>query len=329
MAGFYVERGGLAFGPFTPEKIREMLASGTITEETRLSRDRSVWKTADEFSELRPPQQARQSDSVPSEAAYPPPPAPPVYSSSASSPLEPEVQPPPIQRDARPRQERTYGKRVTLNDKLRARFNWSLWSFILSWCVFTLNVILSYIRKGESDAFLIVLGAMFPILLLIFAIETLKFLHGMWRSIPKEFARTTPDVAVGFLFVPFWRVYWLFAVLVDAAKGINASLADRGLTDYRAPQVSTCLAATTSVCLIVALVVSLFASVSMAVSALMDLDDLALVAVWGGAPLFFIAGILYFYLLWLTGSVGAILLFFLMAQAKRAVYPLNEEAEIQ
>ena len=62
MAGFYVERGGLAFGPFTPEKIREMLANGTITEETRLSRDRSVWKTADEFSELRPPQQARQSD---------------------------------------------------------------------------------------------------------------------------------------------------------------------------------------------------------------------------------------------------------------------------
>ena len=332
MAGFYVERGGLAFGPFTPEKIREMLANGTITEETHLSRDRSVWKTADEFGELRPPQQVRQSDSGPSGAAYPPPAAPPVYSPSSSSPSEPAVQPPPIQCDARPEsapRKSAYGKKVTLNDKLKTRFNWSLWCFILSWCVFTLNVILSYIRKGESDAFLIVLGAMFPILILIFAIETLKFLHGMWRSIPKEFARTTPDVAVGFLFVPFWRVYWLFAVLVDAAKGINAALTDRGLTDYRAPQVSTCLAATTSVCLVVALVVSLLASVSMALSALKDLDDLALVAVWGGAPLFFITSILYFYLLWLTGSVGAILLFFLMAQAKRAVYPLNEAAGIQ
>ena len=333
MAGFYVERGGLAFGPFSPEKIREMLASGTITEETRLSRDRSVWKTADEFSELRPPQQARQSDSVPSGAAYPPPSAPPVYSSSASSPLEPEVQPPPIQRDARPEsapRKSVYGKKASLNDKLRNRYIWSLWCFILSWCFFTLILFLSYLHGSEGlselqsrifDTFLFVLVGLLPVLILIYAIETFMFLHGMWRSIPKEFARTTPDVAVGFLFVPFWRVYWLFVVLVDAAKGINAALFHRGLADYRSPQVSTGLAASAGTCLTVALVVS---NVASGVGLILNI-----MSIWIFDMPFLFGGVLFFFLLWLIGAVGAILLFFLMAQAKRAVYPLNEAAGIQ
>lgn len=38
----------------------------------------------------------------------------------------------------------------------------------------------------------------------------LVMLHRLWQSIPPQFARTTPGKAVGYLFIPFYNLYWLF-----------------------------------------------------------------------------------------------------------------------
>ena len=57
-------------------------------------------------------------------------------------------------------------------------------------------------------AILSILGV-FQFLLVQF-IYTFVILWKMWSVIPEGHARTTPGKAIGFLFIPFFNVYWIF-----------------------------------------------------------------------------------------------------------------------
>ncbi len=80
------------------------------------------------------------------------------------------------------------------------------------------------LRGGISNALpLWLLGAA---ALLSGSVVMLIFIHRMWQSIQDGHARTSPRKAVGFLFIPFFNLYWIFQVLWGFSKDYN-SFVDR------------------------------------------------------------------------------------------------------
>jgi hypothetical protein len=46
--------------------------------------------------------------------------------------------------------------------------------------------------------------------------------HACWSALPARYRATTPGRAIGFLFVPFFNLYWSFVTFVRLADGFNA-----------------------------------------------------------------------------------------------------------
>src|SRR5258708_16700916 len=53
-------------------------------------------------------------------------------------------------------------------------------------------------------------------------IVNLIFIYKIWDAIADQNARTTAGKAVGFLFIPFFGMYWIFQILWGFAKDCNA-----------------------------------------------------------------------------------------------------------
>lgn len=56
----------------------------------------------------------------------------------------------------------------------------------------------------------------------------LILIYRMWKVIPKEFARTTPEKAVGYIFIPVFNLYWFFQAVWGWAKDWNSFKAKTG-----------------------------------------------------------------------------------------------------
>ena len=52
-------------------------------------------------------------------------------------------------------------------------------------------------------------------------IVLLRMIYKVWSALPASFARTTPGQAVGFMFVPFYNLYWVWNAYVGFAKDFN------------------------------------------------------------------------------------------------------------
>jgi len=61
------------------------------------------------------------------------------------------------------------------------------------------------------------------------------FLHKIWKSIQDGHARTTPGKAVGFLFIPFFNIYWQFVAIHGFALDYNAYADRYNLQSKRLP----------------------------------------------------------------------------------------------
>ena len=57
------------------------------------------------------------------------------------------------------------------------------------------------------------------------------YIHRMWRMIQDGHARTTPDQAVGFLFVMFFNFYWVFQALWGWSKDYNSFIRRNAISD--------------------------------------------------------------------------------------------------
>jgi len=88
--------------------------------------------------------------------------------------------------------------------------------------------ILSAIGAGSTGTF----PSLSPGALLLVFIGDIAALYGsivfliliyrMWQSIQDGHARTTPGKAVGFLFIPFFNLYWMFQALWGFSKDYNS-----------------------------------------------------------------------------------------------------------
>ena len=56
------------------------------------------------------------------------------------------------------------------------------------------------------------------------AVYQFMLIYKLWSLIPRERAETTPGKAIGFLFIPFFNLYWIFVAIHGLAKGLNNEL---------------------------------------------------------------------------------------------------------
>jgi len=58
---------------------------------------------------------------------------------------------------------------------------------------------------------------------LVASAALLVFLYRAWKALPAEFRRTSPGKAVGFLFIPFFNMYWVFQAFWGLARDLNSA----------------------------------------------------------------------------------------------------------
>jgi hypothetical protein len=68
-----------------------------------------------------------------------------------------------------------------------------------------------------------------PIPIAIAVIFHLMFIYKFWKSIQDGQARMTPGKAIGFLFIPFFNIYWLFQVYPGFATDYNRYIQAKGI----------------------------------------------------------------------------------------------------
>ncbi len=77
----------------------------------------------------------------------------------------------------------------------------------------------------------------FGALLSVYAgVVALVMWYKAWKAIQDGHARTTPGKAVGFLFIPFFNIYWIFQAFWGFAKDHNAYLGRHGGSASKLPE---------------------------------------------------------------------------------------------
>lgn len=98
-------------------------------------------------------------------------------------------------------------------------------------------------------------------LLVTYAISVFVWIHKSWSMLPYEQrvtdggVRVTPGSAVGFLFIPFYNLYWYFIISVGLCSAYNRVLASYGSTK----RASTGLATTAAILQVIPYVNFIFA----------------------------------------------------------------------
>jgi hypothetical protein len=124
-----------------------------------------------------------------------------------------------------------------------ASFHAFMWPNLCALVLAIVGVIAVANREEEVGAgFLVVSG----IGLIWTVIYGAIILHRSWRTLQGSTARTTPGKAVGFLFIPFFGLYWVFQAYYGWAKDYNQHLCNQGLDrpDRRASEglfLATCI----------------------------------------------------------------------------------------
>jgi hypothetical protein len=91
------------------------------------------------------------------------------------------------------------------------------------------------IRMGSPQAGTSLVGlSLIP--MLYGAIFMLVLWYKSWAAIQDGHARTTPGKAVGFLFIPFFNIYWVFQAIWGLAKDFNAFLQRNSIPAARLPE---------------------------------------------------------------------------------------------
>ncbi len=64
---------------------------------------------------------------------------------------------------------------------------------------------------------------------LVSGIMILRIVYKLWKAIQGGRTRTSPEVAVALLFIPFFNLYWVFQAYWGLAKDFNAYVQERNL----------------------------------------------------------------------------------------------------
>lgn len=105
-----------------------------------------------------------------------------------------------------------------------------LFGVLLGMAVMLQNFVWYQEQPGLGIQLIAILGILGCVqFLIVQMIYTFVILWKMWSSIQDEQARTTPGKAIGFLFIPFFNVYWIFQVWGGFPRDYNNYVDRRGL----------------------------------------------------------------------------------------------------
>lgn len=199
---WFYELGQQAVGPVESDAIDALLRAGTIRSTTLVWREGMPdWKPLDE------------TDLAVLLLDIPPLPVQPV--------------PPPLPRSNYPR--------VSLHG-LKAIFNWWLGlqatgvvivlAIVISAFVYVPQLMSLTSMSDETATLLmfISIGVYFTMVALIIAIAVLLYIlhYRLWQVVQDGQASTTPGMAIGLLFVPYFNFYWIFRAQYGLAKDLNS-----------------------------------------------------------------------------------------------------------
>ena len=144
----------------------------------------------------------------------------------------PPAAPPPIEE-----------KSQQLNDIERLN-NW----FLIFWICLAAGIPLSFVVIGLAG---IIASVVFYCLIL----------HKCWSLIPTDLAKTTPSKAVGFLFIPFFNLYWNFVAYYGLAQAINIETRRKKISDKKVNE-GLCIAYCILICCTIIPYVGVLASIA-------------------------------------------------------------------
>jgi serine/threonine protein kinase len=100
---------------------------------------------------------------------------------------------------------------------------WLYASIVLHVLLLVVELAFGDIRRGHASGVVAHMVVLIPMLLAVCVLE-----YRWWASLPRGWRRTTPAKAVGFGFIPFFNVYWMFVALYGLAVDVKRYLDRHG-----------------------------------------------------------------------------------------------------
>ncbi len=223
MAYFYI----INNQQYGPCKAEELLQNGVTTDTFVWAEGMADWQKAGSVSALQ--------HLFPQASTPPPPPIPnqPPHQGA------PHVQqqyfsniPPTAEEEdliAHPRTPE--GQQIKHKYKQFSIFYWVGWGFLLIGSLaFPLLVELDILRWRYDEEYFTIIIIMSILLQVPAIVFSMQILYRTWANIEQGYARTSPGNAVGFLFIPFFNLYWVFQAYWGLAIDLNRYMIDRGLS---------------------------------------------------------------------------------------------------
>lgn len=114
--------------------------------------------------------------------------------------------------------------------KLNARYRYYWLCIVLAIVLPLAGVLFDFISALVADLSTPIFTAGGLILacvaLIVASVSFFSFIYAFWKTLPADYAPTTPGRAVGFLFIPYFVFYWNFIVFYEGARAANRALTD-------------------------------------------------------------------------------------------------------
>jgi len=122
----------------------------------------------------------------------------------------------------------------------RASFGMLMTLFGVYFGAFILGIILVFVGESQREDAISIIGGIFMFIGMIAMIWGVVlayiYIYRMWTMIQDGYARTTPGKAVGFMFIPFFSLYWVFVAYHGWSLDYNQFIQRNGR--QHAPMVS-------------------------------------------------------------------------------------------
>ncbi len=221
---YYLNSGTAQTGPFTIDAIREMRPQG-ITHVWYAGLEN--WVGADQVSELKGLVNAAAPSPTYAPPSYAPPAAPQARPIPSAQPPDPLLSNP--------------GALANEIDKL---YSSTMMFYVLFLVGLVITVVLAVVfavqNEEEAAALVGVIGGLATLaFLIVYMVSFCKLHYRNWIVVIDRtgFSDHTAGQAVGFLFIPFFSIYWMFPSYQKLAELINRTLADERF-EGRGPMVN-------------------------------------------------------------------------------------------
>jgi hypothetical protein len=103
---------------------------------------------------------------------------------------------------------------------VQKRVNWI--PALVLYCIASgVAFVIDIAKLNESSDTKLIAGLLGLPVAVLATIFTCILHYNCWQAVPTKYRRTTPGKAVGYLFIPFYNLYWLFISFPGLAKGFS------------------------------------------------------------------------------------------------------------